>query len=80
MAKQKYCQCPHCAGKYIEGNVVDHIIPHKGDTKLFWDRNNLQTMTKKCHDSAKARYEQSGYWVGCDHTGTPVDPDHHWND
>ena len=29
---------------------VDHIIPHRGDQKLFWDRNNWQALCKPCHD------------------------------
>ena len=30
--------------------VVDHIIPHRGDQKLFWDQNNWQSLCKSCHD------------------------------
>lgn len=26
------------------GDCVDHIIPHKGDEVLFWDRKNWQTL------------------------------------
>jgi 5-methylcytosine-specific restriction protein A len=31
--------------------VVDHIIDHKGDQELFWDRNNWQSLCKRHHDS-----------------------------
>ena len=37
-------------GKYVKATVVDHIIPHRGDTKLFWDRSNWQALCKPCHD------------------------------
>jgi 5-methylcytosine-specific restriction endonuclease McrA len=28
---------------------VDHIIPHRGDRALFWDRVNWQALCKTCH-------------------------------
>jgi 5-methylcytosine-specific restriction protein A len=28
---------------------VDHIIPHKGDMKLFWDIENWQSLCRHCH-------------------------------
>ena len=37
----------------IGGNpteVIDHIIDHKGDPKLFFDPKNLQGACKACHD------------------------------
>lgn len=47
---------------YIEiATVVDHIIPHKGDKLLFWDKNNWQSMCKPCHDR-KTQLEDRGGW------------------
>ena len=38
--------------------VVDHIIPHKGDQALFWDsENNWQSLCKTHHDTEKAEQE-----------------------
>lgn len=37
--------------------VVDHVIPHKGDERLFWDPNNLQAVSKAYHDSDKRKME-----------------------
>ena len=37
--------------------VVDHIVPHRGDERLFWDINNLQAVTKAWHDSEKQKLE-----------------------
>lgn len=37
-------------GRYTKATVVDHIIPHRGDQKLFWDRSNWQALCKPCHD------------------------------
>lgn len=39
--------------------VVDHKIPHNGDEALFWDENNLQTVSKEWHDSAKQRQDKA---------------------
>lgn len=30
--------------------VVDHLIPHKGDTKLFYAHSNLWLVCSDCHD------------------------------
>lgn len=38
--------------------VGDHIIPHRGDPRLFWDDGNVQTLRKSpCHDEKKQREE-----------------------
>ena len=37
-------------GQYRKATVVDHIIPHRGDEKLFWDRSNWQSLCKRHHD------------------------------
>ena len=44
--------CRRCKerGEYVKATVVDHIIPHRGDPRLFWDRSNWQPLCKKCHD------------------------------
>lgn len=49
---EPFCvECKHLA------TVVDHIVPHRGDQKLFYDRNNLQALCKTCHDRKTARGE-----------------------
>lgn len=30
--------------------LVDHVVPHRGDQTLFWDKHNWQSMCKDCHD------------------------------
>ena len=44
--------CTRCLaeGRYRKATVVDHIVPHCGDTTLFWDRGNWQPLCKSCHD------------------------------
>lgn len=50
----------HCAcGCGRVANMVDHIIPHRGDKRLFWSRSNWQPMASSpCHSSRKQREEQ----------------------
>lgn len=40
--------------------VCDHKVPHRGDPGLFWDEENLQSVSKAWHDSEKQRMERSG--------------------
>ena len=37
-------------GKVVPAIVVDHIIPHRGNQRLFWDMKNWQPLCKDCHD------------------------------
>jgi 5-methylcytosine-specific restriction enzyme A len=57
---------------------VDHIKPHRGDRRLFFDRENLPSMCRSCHAQKTAR-EVLGKGPGVDEHGMPLDPDHHWN-
>ena len=44
--------CAECRrnGVLTPATVVDHIIPHRGDERLFWDEGNWQPLCKPCHD------------------------------
>ena len=48
-------------GEVVPANVVDHILPHKGDQKLFWDIGNWQPLCRGCHDSEKRKQELGTY-------------------
>ncbi|TCK37987.1 HNH endonuclease [Paraburkholderia sp. BL8N3] len=63
----------------VKATVVDHIRPHKGDTRRFYDPANLQSLCKTCHDSTKHLIELYGMTPGCDADGNPTDPNHPWN-
>lgn len=54
--------CARCLQKNIHTKsiVVDHIVPHKGNQKLFWDKNNWQPLCKQCHD-IKTATEDGGF-------------------
>ena len=58
--QHQFCnQCEKHGRGYVAATVVDHIKPHKGDMKLFWDEDNWQPLCKPCHDSKTAR---EGRW------------------
>lgn len=66
----------HEAGRTYVAAVVDHIIPHKGNMKLFWDTDNWQGLTKRDHDR-KTALENSGAgrWINA---GTADKPAMRW--
>ncbi|MDB5522784.1 MAG: endonuclease [Rhizobium sp.] len=41
-----------CMGKHPDDNspVAHHIVAHRGDEALFWDIDNIQTVSKAWHD------------------------------
>lgn len=52
---------PLCTACGRLANTVDHIVPHKGNKRLFWDRSNWQSMCHSCH-SKKTATEDMGGW------------------
>lgn len=55
MKEHTFCNCG--CGRLAQ--VVDHIIPHRGDLILFWNRSNWQCMAAVCHNikTNKEMYE-----------------------
>lgn len=56
-----------CIGKHPAPNspVANHKRPHRGNPDLFWDINNIETVTKAVHDSEIQREERTmplGQW------------------
>ena len=58
---QAHPLCEECMkrGKYTRATVVDHIVPHRGDEELFWDRSNWRALCKRCHDRKTRREDQT---------------------
>lgn len=54
--------CRDCTrrNRVTASSEVDHIIPHRGDMTLFWDRKNWQALCKPCH-SRKTATEDSDF-------------------
>lgn len=60
---RKHPLCVHCQaeGRVTAANVVDHIIPHKGDPVLFWlSATNWQSLCAY-HHGVKTATEDSGF-------------------
>ena len=55
--------CVHCLNKGYRtpATEVDHIVPHKGNKRLFWNQDNWQALCKSCH-SRKTAKEDMGGW------------------
>lgn len=49
---------PGCRRCPSPATVVDHIVPHRGDRKLFWSRSNWQPLCTTCHSRAKQAEEK----------------------
>ena len=80
LKKEPLCAMCLKAGKYTPATIVDHVVPHKGDEALFFDPNNLQSLDKLCHDSAKQKAEKRGVAeIGCGEDGLPLSKDHFWH-
>ena len=58
--------CAECARRGITRSCVgkegatDHIVPHRGDMKLFWDRDNWQGLCVPCHNAKSATERWGG--------------------
>lgn len=49
--------CAECGrqGKTTVAEVVDHVRPHRGDARLFWDSTNWQGLCAPCHNRKTGR-------------------------
>lgn len=78
LARHRWCRYCTRLGRNTRAEVVDHVVPHRGDPGLFWDQTNHQPLCRTCHNSTKQSEERSGLRKGCDADGVPIDPRHHW--
>lgn len=72
------CRMCEQEGRITAATIVDHITPHRGDLRLFYE-GPFQSLCKLHHDGAKQSEETNGRVRGGDAEGTPYDRDHHWN-
>lgn len=49
---------PHCYACGSKATVVDHIIPHQGDSKLFEKLDNHLPLCEKCHNTVTAYFDK----------------------
>jgi 5-methylcytosine-specific restriction protein A len=48
---------PYCTICGEKSEVIDHIIPHRGDEQLFWNERNYMPLCKKCHDTKTGLFD-----------------------
>lgn len=60
LAKHPLCVECEASGRVTPATDLDHVIPHKGDMALFWDRSNWQGLCRT-HHSAKTAREDGGF-------------------
>ena len=62
--------CAECSTEErpVAAEVVDHVIPHKGDMALFWDPDNWRGLCARCHNRKTAR-EDGGFGRPVKHGG-----------
>lgn len=60
LAQHPRCECKAHKGKpdAPPSTCIDHIVAHKGDHELFWNRRNWCAMSKPCHDAKKESEER----------------------
>jgi 5-methylcytosine-specific restriction protein A len=59
LARHPLCASCQGQGRLEPAAVVDHVVPHRGDQRLFWDQSNWAPACKRCHDAKTA---QEGRW------------------
>jgi 5-methylcytosine-specific restriction endonuclease McrA len=72
--------CKFCLQRGIvtAANVVDHVVPHRGDWTAFCT-GKLQSLCEPCHKSTKRQIETYGYRRDIGIDGLPTDPNHPFN-
>lgn len=53
----KHPLCAYCLreNKVVSATIVDHVIPHKGNIKLFWDISNWNSLCEMHHNKKTAK-------------------------
>jgi 5-methylcytosine-specific restriction protein A len=57
----KHPMCNAC--KREPATILDHVIPHRGISPLFWSQNNWQGLCVHCHGVKTAREVHGHEWA-----------------
>ena len=55
LAEHPWCAACEAQGRQTPATMVDHIVPHRGDLKLMWNRRNWQSLDDHCHAVKRQR-------------------------
>lgn len=79
LSAEPLCRTCHLLGRTTAATIADHVIPHRGDAKLFFE-GDLQSLCDadpfRCHSRVKQREETLGFSPAVDADGFPRDPRH----
>lgn len=55
----KFPLCWYCEqeGRVTAASVVDHSVPHRGNSDIFWDKSLWRSACPSCHNAKTAREE-----------------------
>lgn len=56
LAVHSTCRFRECGAP---ATAIHHIIPHRGDRSLFWNRSNWMPVCQPCHDGPIQRQERA---------------------
>ena len=61
LAAEPLCRmCRTQEERLVAATVVDHVKPHRGDERLFFDYENTQSLCEFHHNSTKQVMERGG--------------------
>lgn len=79
LADEPLCRSCKAAGRETLATIADHVIPHRGDERLFFE-GELQSLCDeepwRCHSRVKQREERLGFSPAVGSDGFPIDPKH----
>ena len=61
LMKHPFCESCLKRGQITNATVVDHIVPHKGNYRLFWDESNHQALCATCHNRKTATEDMASW-------------------
>ena len=64
IAKNPLCCACMAGGRVTPTFAVDHIVPHRGDQRLFWDVSNWQALCEEHHNAKSSRERLARTHVG----------------
>ena len=62
LSREPWCAACLEHSHYEAATDVDHVIPHAGDVKLFFNMSNLQSLCHACH-TIKTNQERGGVYA-----------------
>ncbi|RZJ46275.1 MAG: HNH endonuclease [Brevundimonas sp.] len=79
LAKQPLCETCLSMNRITAATVCNHADKDSKRTEEGFFAGPFTSECAPCHDGLIQSQERRGHQIGCDATGLPLDPNHHWN-